>query len=55
VCAAAALDQPAVACDLVGSVDRDVEPFELLEGYDVDPELGGDLGCRLRAASAGSR
>src|SRR4051794_1049391 len=37
--AAAALHQPAVGSDLVGAVDRDVEPVELLEGLDAEPEL----------------
>ena len=32
--AAAALDEPAVGVDLVGAVDRDVEPVELLERLD---------------------
>ena len=43
--AAPALDEPAVGRDLVGAVDRDVEPVEVLEGLDRDPELDR---CRLR-------
>ena len=47
--AAAALDEPAVGLDLVGAVDRDVEPVELLERLDREPErarrdLGRDRG-----------
>ena len=64
--AAAALDEPAVGRDLVGAVDRDVEPVEALERLDRDPELApaaasvrGDVATQRisssRAASAGSR
>ena len=47
--AAAALDQPAVGGDLVGAVDRDVEPLQAVEVLDRDAELarlflGGDRG-----------
>jgi hypothetical protein len=43
--AAAALDQPALGVDLVGAVDRDVEPLELLERLDLDPQRARrDLG-----------
>ncbi len=37
--AAAALDEPSVGVDLVGAVDRDVEPVELVERLDPKPEL----------------
>ena len=35
----AALDQPAVGGDLVGAVDRDVEPLQAVELLDRDPQL----------------
>src|SRR5207247_7231343 len=41
--AAAALDEPARAGDLVGAVDRDVEPVEPLERLDREPESASPL------------
>ena len=41
--AAASLDQPMIGRDLVGAVDRDVEPIELVEGLHRDAELRGVL------------
>ena len=53
--AAAALDEPAVGVDLVGAVDRDVEPVELLERLDREPERArGDLGGDRRRDAAQS-
>ena len=58
--AAAALDDPVVGIDLVGAVDRDVEPVELLERLDREPErargdLGGDRGGDAAQPSARAR
>src|SRR5262249_33502633 len=61
---AAALDQPAVGPDLVGAVDRDVEPREAVEILDGDAEgaglplgrhRGGDTAEVLQAASGDRR
>ena len=64
--AAAALDQPAVRGDLVGAVDRDVEPVEPVERLDRDARARAPAprsrarwrrsgSSSSRAASAGSR
>src|SRR6266511_4926164 len=43
----AALDKPAVRCDLVGAVDRDVEPVERLELLDSEAQVArGTVGGR---------
>ena len=53
VCRAASLDEPAVGRDLVGAVDRQVEPVDGPEVLDVQPELsrGGLRSRRGRDAT----
>jgi len=50
---APALNEPAVRRDLVGTVDRDVEPLERVEGLHVETELArGELGLERRSNAA---
>ena len=53
--AAAALDEPAVEIDLVGAVDRDVQPLDPAEGDDVKAELARHLLGPRRGRHAADR